>query len=139
MVHAKSLQSCLTPCDPMDHSPPSSSVDGILQARVLEWVAMPSSRGSGRRFLYHQCYLGSLQILLWLYVIHRYIYTQPFICIISFQIPNSLRGETISLTQSPETRKYFTWIEYLINVQQVNTHLIMIQTCSLLSDLGFHL
>ena len=35
-------------CDPMDHSPPGSSADGILQARTLEWVAMPSSRGSSR-------------------------------------------------------------------------------------------
>ena len=39
-------QSCLTPCDPMDCSLPGSSVHGILQARILEWVAMPSSRGS---------------------------------------------------------------------------------------------
>ena len=46
IVHAKSLQSCLTLCDPMDSSPPGSSVHGILQARILEWVAMPSSRGS---------------------------------------------------------------------------------------------
>ena len=45
---AKSLQSCLTLWDPMDHSPPSSSVHGILQARILEWVVMPSSRGSSR-------------------------------------------------------------------------------------------
>ena len=34
---AKSLQSCLTLCDPMDHSPPDSFVCGILQARMLEW------------------------------------------------------------------------------------------------------
>ena len=47
-VHAKSLQSFLTLCDPMDGSPPSSSVHGILQARILEWVAMPFSRGSSR-------------------------------------------------------------------------------------------
>ena len=33
-------------CDPLDCSPPGSSVHGILQARILEWVAMPSSRGS---------------------------------------------------------------------------------------------
>ena len=45
-VHAKSIQSCLTLCNPMDWSPPGSSVYGILQARILEWVAMPSSRGS---------------------------------------------------------------------------------------------
>ena len=43
---AKSLQSCLTLWDPTDHSPPSSSVHEILQARILEWVVMPSSRGS---------------------------------------------------------------------------------------------
>ena len=36
---AKSLQSCPTLCDPIDGSPPGSSVPGILQARILEWVA----------------------------------------------------------------------------------------------------
>ena len=45
LVCDKSLQSCSTLCDPMDCSPPGSSVHGILQARILEWVAMPSSRG----------------------------------------------------------------------------------------------
>ena len=40
---AKSLQSCLTLCDPIDGSPPGSSVPGILQARTLEWVAISSS------------------------------------------------------------------------------------------------
>ena len=39
-------QSCLTLCDPRDCSPPGSSVHGIVQARILEWVAMPSSRES---------------------------------------------------------------------------------------------
>ena len=39
-------QSCPTLCDPMDCSPPGSSVDGTLQARILELVVMPSSRGS---------------------------------------------------------------------------------------------
>ena len=38
-------RSCLTLCDPMDCSLPASSVHGILQARTLEWVAMPSFRG----------------------------------------------------------------------------------------------
>ena len=47
-VSAKSLQSCPTLCDPMDYSPPGSSVHGILQARRLEWLARPSSRGSSR-------------------------------------------------------------------------------------------
>ena len=40
---AKSLQSCLTLCDPIDSSPPGSSVPGILQARTLEWVAISFS------------------------------------------------------------------------------------------------
>ena len=73
-VCAKSLQSCLTLCDPMDCSPPGSSVHGILQARILEGVAISSSRGSsqsrdrtcvsyvsciGRQVLYHYHHLGS--------------------------------------------------------------------------------
>ena len=45
-VCAKSLQSCLTLCDPMDCSPPGSSVPGILHQRILEAVAMPYSRRS---------------------------------------------------------------------------------------------
>ena len=63
----KSLQLCTTLWDPIDCSPPGSSVHGILQARILEWVAMPSSRDLpdpgieleshvsciGRRVLYH--------------------------------------------------------------------------------------
>ena len=63
---AKSLQSCLTLCDPIDGSPPGSSVPGTLQARTLEWVATSffSRRSSwtrdrthissaGRRIPYH--------------------------------------------------------------------------------------
>ena len=42
-VHAKSLQWCLTPCNPMDCRLPGSSVHGILQARILKWVANPFS------------------------------------------------------------------------------------------------
>ena len=45
---AKLLQSCPTLCDHIDGLLPGSSVPGILQARTLEWVAMPSSRGSSR-------------------------------------------------------------------------------------------
>ena len=51
--HMKSVkvlvtQLCLTLCNPMDCSPPGSSVHGILQARILEWVAISFSRGSSR-------------------------------------------------------------------------------------------
>ena len=42
------MQSCPALCDPMDCSLPGSSVHGIFQARILEWLAMPSSRGSSR-------------------------------------------------------------------------------------------
>ena len=70
---AKLLCSCLTFHNPMDGSPPGSSVYGILQARILEWVAMPSSRSFqsrdqthisyvsliGRWVLYHLHHLGS--------------------------------------------------------------------------------
>ena len=45
-LYAKSLQSSPTLCDPMDCSLPGSSAHGILQARVLEWLATRSSRGS---------------------------------------------------------------------------------------------
>ena len=40
-TRTKLPQSCLTLCDPMDYSPPGSSVHGILQSRILEWVANP--------------------------------------------------------------------------------------------------
>ena len=64
-------QSCPTLCDPVDCSPPGSSVLGILQARRLEWVAISISRGSswprygtqvsciGRQVLYHPSHEGS--------------------------------------------------------------------------------
>jgi len=43
---AKSLQSCLTLCDPIDGSPPGSPIPGILQARIIEWVAISFSRAN---------------------------------------------------------------------------------------------
>ena len=47
-VRAKSFQSCPTLWEPKDCILPGSSVHGILQARLLEWVAMPSSKGSSQ-------------------------------------------------------------------------------------------
>ena len=47
-LHAKSHKSCPTVCNPVDCSPSGSSVHGILQAGIVEWVAMPSSRGSSQ-------------------------------------------------------------------------------------------
>ena len=48
-TRAKLLQSCPTLCDPMDCSPPGSSVHGILQAGMLEWIAIFFSRKSSQR------------------------------------------------------------------------------------------
>ena len=42
------IQSCLTACDPVDYSPPGSSAHGILQAKILEWVAISISRRSSQ-------------------------------------------------------------------------------------------
>ena len=67
-------QSCLPLCDPMDYSLPGSSGHGILQARILEWVAFPFSWGSSqprdltqvcRQILYQLTYKGSPRILEW--------------------------------------------------------------------------
>ena len=46
LLHAKLIQLCTTLCNPMDRSMPGLSVHGILQARILEWVTLPFSRGS---------------------------------------------------------------------------------------------
>ena len=56
----KSHQWDLTLCDPMDCRPPGSSVHGILQARILEWVALPSSRASSQLRDQTQHYVSSI-------------------------------------------------------------------------------
>ena len=66
-VCAESLQLCLTLHDPMDCSPRGSSVHGILQAIILEWVAMPSSRGI---FLTQGSNPCVLHLLLWQAVLY---------------------------------------------------------------------
>ena len=69
-LRAKLLQSCPTLCDPMDCSPPGSSVHGIFLARILEWVAMPSSRGSSRpRDWTHVSYIS--------YTVSKFFTTEP--------------------------------------------------------------
>ena len=65
-VYVGSSQSCLTLCDPKDCSLPGSSVHGILQARILEWVAIPFSRGSSQprdQTWVFRCYDHCSQIL----------------------------------------------------------------------------
>ena len=52
---AKSLQSCLTLCDPIDGSPPGFPVPGILQARTLEWVAISCMKVKSEREVAQSC------------------------------------------------------------------------------------
>ena len=54
-------QSCLTPCDPTDCIAPGSSVHGILQARILEWVAISFSRRSSQPRNRTRCAICNLQ------------------------------------------------------------------------------
>ena len=64
-MHAKTLQSCLTLCDPMDYSLPVSSFHGILQTRIPEWVAISFSRGSSwPRDNTHVSYVSSVHGIL---------------------------------------------------------------------------
>ena len=65
-VHAKLLQLCLNLCSHMDCSPPGTSVHGIFQARILEWVAMPSSKGFFPTQGSNLCFLHYRWILYWL-------------------------------------------------------------------------
>ena len=70
-VHAKLLQLCPTLCEPMHSNPPGSSVYGIHQARILEWIAMPSSRGScNPRNLTHVSYIS--------YVVRQHVFMHLF-------------------------------------------------------------
>ena len=84
-MHAKSLQLCPTLCDPMDCSLSGSSVHGIFQVRILEWVAISFSRRSswprdqtcnsyvsciGRWVLYHRHHLGSTLPPKYIYMLH---------------------------------------------------------------------
>jgi len=84
-------QLCLTLCDPMGYSPPASTVHGILQARILEWVAMPFSTGSYwprnwiqvsphcKQILYHLSYQGSpyMCMCVYIYTHTHYIFFMP--------------------------------------------------------------
>ena len=71
------LLACPTLCDTMDCSPPGSSVHGILQARILEWVAIPFSRGYSRpwRDQTQVCCIAGRFFTVWAtYFIYIYIY-----------------------------------------------------------------
>ena len=142
-VHAKSLLSCPALCNLMDCSPPGTSAHGILQARILEWIAMPSSRGSSqprdwtwspasRQLLYH---LGSPS--------QSYIYTYiPFLLNflpiwvttvwIEFPVLYSRFSLVIYFIHSTVymglCEFFFFWLKYIKNthIHKINNHEILI-------------
>ena len=113
-VRAKLLQSCLTLCDPIECSPPGSSVHGILQARILEWVAVPSSRGSSWPgdpipIFYGSCLTGRFFTTespgkLIYHTIHLLIYIYLFMFISLLLI----LGEHTEKQFKTETRQWYT-------------------------------
>ena len=94
-MHTKLLQSCLTLCNSMDCSPSGSSIHGILQARIVEWVAMPSSRGSSQsRDWTHASYVscvGSVQFSSVQSLSHVRLFVTPWI---------AARQTSLSITNS---------------------------------------
>ena len=100
MLHAQLLLSCLTLCDPMDCSPPGSSVHGILQARILEWVDVSSSRWSSQ---------PRDRTIVFLCLLHRQVGSLPLVPLGKpyselWQIRNSfwLLSASVNLFFSPE-------------------------------------
>ena len=106
-ICAKSFQSCPTICNPMDCSPPDSSIHGILQARILEWIAMPSSRESSQPRdgtwvfkspawvdgfftasatweAYIYIYIGAIYIYIYIYILLYITYTHIFILLLPY-------------------------------------------------------
>ena len=133
--YAKSLQLCPVLCNPMDYNPSGSSVHGILQARKLKWVAMPSSRGcspsrdqscasyvscTGRWVLDHCCRLGSP------YSLADHDYFSHKFHGLNFLIPTSLKYSFIKyIYGSSETilhRNHFSF--YYTNINAIVLFLI---------------
>ena len=87
-LHVKLSQSCPTLCDPMDCSLPCSSIRGILQARILEWVAISFSRGSSqlRDQTQVSCIAGR-RFTIWA------TREAPFLCIGNVKTPQAIQKE----------------------------------------------
>ena len=89
VLRVKSLQSCSTLCNPMDCSLPGSSVQGIFQARILEWLAMPSSRGifpsrDCTHISYISCTTSTTWEMLKYIFICIYTHTHMYMCVCVF-------------------------------------------------------
>ena len=89
---AKSLQLCLTLCNPMDCGPPGSSVYGIPRARILDWVAISSSRGifptQGLNTHFLHCQVGSLPLQLVKSLSRVQLFATPWT--VAYQAPPSM-------------------------------------------------
>ena len=108
-------QLCPTLCDPMDGSPPASSVHGLIQARILEWVAKTSSRRSSQPrieprspasqpdslLLSHQWSLDD--ILGWLKILCRFFYKMLWKTCTNFFYANSIN---LKMWRSPSRHQY---------------------------------
>ena len=109
-------QLCPTLCNPTDCSPPGSSVHGILQVRILEWVAIPFSRGSSQPMYSNPLLILFVFLLLrykstlhfsYAYQIYIYIYTHThthtyihtYTCTYSLQVFSAIQWVAISFCQ----------------------------------------
>ena len=127
---AQLLQSYLTLCNPMDCSPPGSSVHGILQARILEWVAMPSSRGSSQsregkernywRIVDFQCCVNFCYTAKWF----SYTYISHYILFIFFN--QSLNDGCPCLEFPKEDPEMWGWVQ-MVHLAELTEETQMIQ------------
>ena len=119
LLCAKSLQLCLTLCDPMVCSLPGSSVHGIFQARMLEWVAMPSSRGSSQSRSQTKVSNGSCiadrfftteppgkpVYLLLLFLKNSLVVQQLGLCTLTAEGPSSIPGQGTKIPRTAQSKK----------------------------------
>ena len=118
-------QSCLTLCDSMDCSLPGSSVHRILQVRILEWVAMPSSGGSSQprdqnqvsyivdRFFYHLSYPGTWETGVYKIYSESEVKVKSLSCVWLFATPSlcSLPG---SSAMGFSRQEYWSGLHFLL-------------------------
>ena len=130
---AKSLQSCPTLCSTRNCSPPFFSVHGILQARTLEWVAMPSSRGSSqpRDWAWVSCFeVDSLPLG---HLGSPYLFTkvskrnQEWRCL----VPSLISVHFIKCNRNP----MFQWLHKCTLLKEVRSSCFCIRESTWLSDL----
>ena len=102
-------QSCLTLCNPMDYSQPGSSVHGILQARILQWIAMPSSRGSSqpRNQTRVSCAAGRFFIVSAIRKAQRVKGKQLIILCFAFSCESPVHGICVSTPYCPSPSLFF--------------------------------